>query len=291
MRKTDAKPIVVEPETPVPAAAPSTPAPEPRKEVEPEKPKPAPKEVAKAKAPEPERPAPAPAASNGDQPPSGQTFLQLAATTQREADIMIDVLRKKGFKARAAEIPGKCRDVSRPRGTSGGRFLKQNQSGSTGRRISRERGHQANVLSWSMNGLVQIAGARQRLPEWLRKPRTHFEAVHDLKAELRRLRLHTVCESARCPNMHECFDRGAATFMILGNLCTRGCGFCSVPKSRHPGSLDADEPSECRADGSRDAPSLCGDHERQSGRPSRWRISSFCGNRARSPARSARISC
>jgi lipoyl synthase len=69
-----------------------------------------------------------------------------------------------------------------------------------------------------------------RLPEWLRKPRTHFESVHVLKTGLRQRGLHTVCESARCPNIHECFHRGAATFMILGNLCTRGCGFCSVPK-------------------------------------------------------------
>ena len=68
------------------------------------------------------------------------------------------------------------------------------------------------------------------MPEWLRKGRTHFESVQKLKSELRRLHLHTVCESARCPNIHECFHRGAATFMILGNLCTRGCGFCSVPK-------------------------------------------------------------
>jgi lipoic acid synthetase len=64
----------------------------------------------------------------------------------------------------------------------------------------------------------------------LRKNHTHFESVHNLKTELRRRKLHTVCESARCPNIHECFHRGAATFMILGNLCTRGCGFCSVPK-------------------------------------------------------------
>jgi lipoic acid synthetase len=95
-----------------------------------------------------------------------------------------------------------------------------------------------------MGPLIQIQadGAHPRLPEWLREPRTNFQAVHDLKAELRRLRLHTVCESARCPNMHECFARGAATFMILGNLCTRGCGFCSVPKSSHPGPLDPNEP-------------------------------------------------
>lgn len=90
--------------------------------------------------------------------------------------------------------------------------------------------------------LIQIDAPGPRLPEWLRKPQTHFAAVHALKTELRRLNLHTVCESARCPNMHECFHRGAATFMILGNLCTRGCGFCSVPKSAHPDRLDPEEP-------------------------------------------------
>ena len=82
-----------------------------------------------------------------------------------------------------------------------------------------------------------------RLPGWLRKPQTHFAPVHELKVGFRRLNLHTVCESAHCPNLHECFHRGTATFMILGNLCTRGCGFCSVPKSRHPGALDPEEPA------------------------------------------------
>ncbi len=96
--------------------------------------------------------------------------------------------------------------------------------------------------------LVQLdrLPASPRLPEWLRKADTHFPAVHDLKADLRRLNLHTVCESARCPNMHECFHRGAATFMILGNLCTRGCGFCSVPKGsprKKEFALDPEEPA------------------------------------------------
>ena len=66
-----------------------------------------------------------------------------------------------------------------------------------------------------------------------------------MKQDLRKLKLHTVCESARCPNIHECFHRGAATFMILGNLCTRGCGFCSVPKGspqKREFTLDPDEP-------------------------------------------------
>ncbi len=91
--------------------------------------------------------------------------------------------------------------------------------------------------------LINAPPPGPRLPVWLRKSASHFASVHDLKSDLRRLRLHTVCESARCPNLHECFHRGAATFMILGNLCTRGCGFCSVPKSRHPGPLDPEEPA------------------------------------------------
>jgi lipoic acid synthetase len=94
--------------------------------------------------------------------------------------------------------------------------------------------------------LVQLEARAPRLPAWLRKSHTHPESVHNLKAELRRKNLHTVCESARCPNMHECFHRGAATFMILGNLCTRGCGFCSVPKgspAKQDMRLDPDEPA------------------------------------------------
>jgi lipoyl synthase len=96
--------------------------------------------------------------------------------------------------------------------------------------------------------LIQISGAaiaRPRLPEWARKTPAHFESLHRLKTSFRRLNLHTVCESARCPNIHECFHRGAATFMILGSLCTRGCGFCSVPKgspSKQDMRLDPDEP-------------------------------------------------
>ncbi|MFN0102644.1 MAG: lipoyl synthase [Bryobacteraceae bacterium] len=101
-----------------------------------------------------------------------------------------------------------------------------------------------------MSDFVQIDVARPRLPEWLRKSGTHFESVHLLKRGMRQRNLHTVCESARCPNIHECFHRGAATFMILGNLCTRGCGFCSVPKgspAKNEFSLDAAEPAHVAA--------------------------------------------
>jgi len=95
------------------------------------------------------------------------------------------------------------------------------------------------------SGFVQITPRSPRLPEWARKSRTHFESLHRLKTDLRARNLHTVCESARCPNIHECFHRSAATFMILGNRCTRGCGFCSVPKgnpAKHDMALDPAEP-------------------------------------------------
>jgi lipoic acid synthetase len=97
------------------------------------------------------------------------------------------------------------------------------------------------------DSLVQLGAApRPRLPAWARKSRTHFESLNRVKRGLRLLNLHTVCESARCPNIHECFHRGAATFLILGERCTRGCGFCSVPKgnpAKHDMRLDAAEPA------------------------------------------------
>lgn len=72
----------------------------------------------------------------------------------------------------------------------------------------------------------------QRLPEWLRKPVRNVDADHSLKKILRTRGLHTVCEEARCPNRNDCFSRGAATFMILGDVCSRSCGFCSVKTGR-----------------------------------------------------------
>jgi lipoyl synthase len=81
----------------------------------------------------------------------------------------------------------------------------------------------------------------RRLPSWLKRslPRGNENFfTHDL---LRELRLETVCENARCPNRPECYARRTATFMILGNVCTRPCGFCSVPKGT-PDPLEDDEP-------------------------------------------------
>jgi len=92
--------------------------------------------------------------------------------------------------------------------------------------------------------LVQIElspPVRQPKPEWLRARAPVGENFHNLKKLARGLGLHTVCESAQCPNIGECWNHKTATFMLLGNLCTRRCGFCAVPKGK-PGPLDWDEP-------------------------------------------------
>src|SRR3984885_1337822 len=69
-------------------------------------------------------------------------------------------------------------------------------------------------------------------PSWLRVKFFGGPKYQELKRTMRTLDLHTVCESARCPNMGECWEHGTATFMILGNICTRACGFCAVPSGK-----------------------------------------------------------
>src|SRR6201989_23708 len=78
-------------------------------------------------------------------------------------------------------------------------------------------------------------------PEWLKARAPVGETFHALKKLARDLNLHTVCESAHCPNIGECWNQKSATFMMLGNLCTRRCGFCAVPKGR-PEPIDHSEP-------------------------------------------------
>ncbi len=82
---------------------------------------------------------------------------------------------------------------------------------------------------------------RRRLPEWLRKSGHASHSTHEIKKGLRARGLHTVCEEARCPNLGECFERGTATIMIMGDTCTRSCGFCAV-ENGVPAALDPSEP-------------------------------------------------
>src|SRR5690348_2870595 len=79
-------------------------------------------------------------------------------------------------------------------------------------------------------------------PDWLKVRFLGGENYQELKRVMRSLDLHTVCESARCPNQGECWEHRTATFMILGNICTRACGFCAVPSGRPAGPPDDGEP-------------------------------------------------
>ena len=88
--------------------------------------------------------------------------------------------------------------------------------------------------------------ARQPKPRWLRVRAPGSPRYVELKRLMRTLELHTVCEEAACPNIGECWDSGTATFMILGDVCTRSCGYCNVVHGR-PGPVDAAEPGRLAA--------------------------------------------
>ncbi len=79
-------------------------------------------------------------------------------------------------------------------------------------------------------------------PPWLKVKLPGSERYHDIKRNARALKLSTVCEEARCPNIGECWGGGTATFMVMGDTCTRGCRFCAVKTARRPAPLDPDEP-------------------------------------------------
>ncbi|MBK5260601.1 MAG: lipoyl synthase [Thermoanaerobaculia bacterium] len=81
-----------------------------------------------------------------------------------------------------------------------------------------------------------------RLPEWIREKKLNLSSLREIKTLLREKSLHSVCESLACPNRTECFSRGTATFMILGDVCTRSCGFCNVTTGRPYAPPSAEEP-------------------------------------------------
>jgi lipoyl synthase len=91
--------------------------------------------------------------------------------------------------------------------------------------------------------LHSIDPAALRKPDWLKVKVPQGERFNWIRGQARSLRLHTVCEEARCPNIGECWQGGTATFMLMGDTCTRGCRFCAVKTARQPGPLDAEEPA------------------------------------------------
>jgi lipoyl synthase len=98
-----------------------------------------------------------------------------------------------------------------------------------------------NIISNGTTSSLPAPDVHPR-PDWLRVKFFGGEKYQDLKRTMRTLDLHTVCESARCPNMGECWEHGTATFMILGDICTRACGFCAVPSGKPVGPPDEEEP-------------------------------------------------
>jgi lipoic acid synthetase len=88
----------------------------------------------------------------------------------------------------------------------------------------------------------EVLEGHPRLPEWLAKERVKLGDLHRMKTGLRDSHLHTVCEEARCPNRTHCFGQGTATFLLMGDVCTRACGFCSI-QSGPPSLLDPREPA------------------------------------------------
>lgn len=82
----------------------------------------------------------------------------------------------------------------------------------------------------------------QRLPDWIREKKLNLSSLREMKTVLRERELHSVCESLACPNRTECFSRGTATFMILGDVCTRSCGFCNVTTGRPYAPPSPEEP-------------------------------------------------
>ncbi|MGL4419673.1 MAG: lipoyl synthase [Gemmataceae bacterium] len=93
-----------------------------------------------------------------------------------------------------------------------------------------------------MRSLTVVESPARRLPDWLKRPLPTGNENFFTHNLLRDLRLETVCENARCPNRPECYSRRTATFMVLGNVCTRPCGFCSVPRGETL-ELEDDEPA------------------------------------------------
>jgi len=94
----------------------------------------------------------------------------------------------------------------------------------------------------SVEAPLQFIRPREPKPEWLKVRAPGSENYLRLKALMKELKLHTVCEEARCPNVGECWHHGTATFMILGDVCTRACAYCAVAHGR-PGELDVAEPA------------------------------------------------
>jgi lipoic acid synthetase len=104
-----------------------------------------------------------------------------------------------------------------------------------------ERGSSTLEEEMPVDAPVQFIGPREPKPEWLKVRAPGSQNFVRLKGIMQELKLNTVCEDAHCPNIGECWHHGTATFMILGDVCTRACAYCAVAHGR-PNELDTAEP-------------------------------------------------
>ena len=128
---------------------------------------------------------------------------------------------------------------------------------------------------------LQFIRPREPKPEWLKVRAPGSDNYVRLKGIMRDLKLNTVCEDAHCPNIGECWHHGTATFMILGDICTRACAYCAVAHGK-PATLDIDEPRRVAEAVEKMAPEVRGGHLGRPRRPQGRRRRRF------SPAPSAR---
>ncbi|MCH9612420.1 MAG: Lipoyl synthase [Chlamydiia bacterium] len=91
------------------------------------------------------------------------------------------------------------------------------------------------------------SGTLGRFPKWLHRKLPPGKVLESTQETLKKHRLHTVCEEAKCPNQMECFSNRTATFLVLGSACTRSCGFCDIDFAKHPAPPEADEPERIAA--------------------------------------------
>ena len=111
---------------------------------------------------------------------------------------------------------------------------------------AKQRGQSKTVRLSGPYAIKVVAGDRLKKPDWIRVRAPSSPRFYEIKKILREHRLHTVCEEASCPNIGECFGKGTATFMIMGDICTRRCPFCDVGHGR-PLPLDSEEPGNLAA--------------------------------------------
>ena len=137
-----------------------------------------------------------------------------------------------------------------------------------------------SAIQWLLRSTFCLT-ARRRLrrgkqrPSWLKVRFRGGENFKALDRIMRTLELHTVCESARCPNMGECWEHRTATFMILGDICTRACGFCAVPSGKPAGSSGGGRAGARGRSRGADGIEVCGGHVGESRRSARRRRGDF----------------